>query len=162
MSATDPGALTISCPTVDGTLSVTATFDPETGAFAPEAIRCFGSDGTGQVGILDSRTGSTHYFLVRPSEVITDTMLTSAGITKRYQIQSLSLALVQEPQARPNGAKRRCGWNVSQSTRVGDWGRALVRISSDEGLSFYLPQELYEDLDDEAFLALCKAKRERG
>ena len=94
MPAAPAGTLTISCPTADGMLSVTATFDPDTGAFAPEAIRCLGSDGVGMVGVLDARTGGTHYFTVTPGDVITDTMLAVAGITNRHQVQSISLALV--------------------------------------------------------------------
>lgn len=94
MTAAAPGTLTISCPTVDGMLSVTAAFDPDTGTFASDAISCTGSPATGQVGILDARTGATHYFLVNPGDVITDTMLDAAGFTSRTQVQALSLKLV--------------------------------------------------------------------
>jgi hypothetical protein len=61
--------------------------------------------------------------------------------------------------------ERRCGWQITRSDGYNDPTRIdliridLIRISDGE-IRFYLPQEMYSDLDDEAFLALCKAKRE--
>lgn len=51
----------------------------------------------------------------------------------------------------------RFGWHIARSNADGD----LIRISDGE-TRFYLPRDLYEYLDDEAFLALCEVKRERG
>lgn len=93
MAAAAPGTVTVSCATPDGgALSVTATWDPDGGAFANEAIRCFGSQATGMVCVLDAR--GTAYFTVNPGDVVTDTQLAVAGITSRFQVQSISLALV--------------------------------------------------------------------
>jgi len=93
MSAAPDGTVTISCPTPDGdTLSVTATWNPDTGAFATDAITCTGAQATGQVCVGDA-TGS-HYWTMTTGDVITDTQLAAAGITNRSQVQSISLALV--------------------------------------------------------------------
>lgn len=50
----------------------------------------------------------------------------------------------------------RCGWRTQHSEGDG----ALVLVSDGE-IRFYLPSDLYEVLDDEAFLELCEAKRRR-
>jgi hypothetical protein len=50
----------------------------------------------------------------------------------------------------------RCGWTVQPS---GLHGGQLVRISDDDGVSFYLDAAMYEGLDDGAFEAVCAAKR---
>jgi hypothetical protein len=93
MTAAPEGTVTISCPTLDGgMLSVTLTSDPGTGAFAAEAIRCFGAQATGQVCVGDVR--GSHYFTMTPGDVIADTQLAAAGITNRSQVQSISLAMV--------------------------------------------------------------------
>lgn len=52
----------------------------------------------------------------------------------------------------------RCGWTIAHSSTHVQAPAALVRISNGD-VRFYLPQEQYEDLDDEAFLALCAVKR---
>lgn len=54
----------------------------------------------------------------------------------------------------------RCGWNVHHGSSVrSQEGLGLVRVSN-SGIRFYLPLDLYGDLDDAAFLALCDAKRD--
>jgi len=54
----------------------------------------------------------------------------------------------------------RCGWRVERGSRVLDEGTAdLVRIS-DGKIRFYLAADLYESLDDEAFVALCQQRLE--
>lgn len=53
----------------------------------------------------------------------------------------------------------RRGWTIVHSSAHVQAGAALVRISNGD-VRFYLPQEQYEDLDDEAFLALCEVKRD--
>lgn len=52
----------------------------------------------------------------------------------------------------------RCGWTIAHSSIHVQAAAVLVRISNGD-VRFYLPQEQYEDLDDEAFLALCDVKK---
>jgi hypothetical protein len=93
MPAAPAGTVTISCPTPDGsTLSVTVTWDPNTGIFATDAITCTGAPATGQVCVDD--TAGNHYWTMTPGDVVTDAQLAAAGITNRSQVQSISLALV--------------------------------------------------------------------
>lgn len=50
----------------------------------------------------------------------------------------------------------RSGWRIERS--AGDGNLVLV---GDGEIRFYLTRDLYDDLDDEAFLTLCDAKRRR-
>lgn len=54
----------------------------------------------------------------------------------------------------------RCGWNVRRSTShaLNPDGPDLIRVGNGE-LGFYLPADLYDDLSDDDFVALCEAKR---
>ena len=53
----------------------------------------------------------------------------------------------------------RCGWRVVHSSPALNPDAAPLVLVSNAEMRFYLPQDLYEDLDDGAFLALCETER---